>query len=349
MKTIIKTGLFFIVAVAAISCQPGDAKKATDAVEAEKDFPVRVEKIQTRTITRTLEYNANLAAFKEIHYAPASPGRIDKINVEVGDRVKKGQILVETDKTQLLSAQTQLASAKDSYQRIKTLYEQGSIAEQQYEQTKTQYELARQSVDFLLQNTTLLSPVNGIVTGKYYENGELFSGAPNTQAGKAAVISLMQINPVKAIVSISQTHYEDVKEGMKALITTDVVPGEIFEGKITSIYPTIDPMTRTFKTEIIISNPEEKLRPGMSAAIELQIVESEILAVPAISVLKQSGTNNWYIFVNDNGTARQIEVEAGKRFDDQIEIISDEVREGMELIVEGQARLLQGSKIEVVK
>lgn len=350
MKALIKTGLICISALVVASCQPGAKKEAQVPAESEsKVLPVKIEKIQGRSITRTLEYSANLTAFKEIHYAPASPGRIEKINVEVGDRVRKGLVLVEIDKTQLYSAQTQLESAKDSYQRIKTLYEQGSIAEQQYEQTKTQYELARQNVEFLLENTTLASPVNGIITGKYYENGELFSGAPNTQAGKAAVLSLMQINPLKAMVSISQSHYEDVKAGMKANVTTDVIKDEIFEGKITNVYPTIDPMTRTFKTEIIIENPQEKLRPGMSATIQLMLSESDAIVVPAISVLKQSGTNTRYVFVYEKGLARRIEVLPGKRFDDMVEIISPEIREGMELIVEGQARLIDGSEIEIKK
>lgn len=350
MKAINKIGLIFISLTLVISCQP-EANKADAVLEAEevKVFPVRVEKVQKKSIIRTLDYTANLTAYKEIHYAPASPGRIDNINVEVGSRVKKGQILVETDKTQLAAAKTQLASAKDSYDRIKTLYDQGSMAEQQYEQTKTQYELAQQNVDYLIENTTLKSPINGIVTGKYYETGEMFSGAPNTQAGKAAIISLMQINPLKAVVNISQTYYDNVKVGMQAKITTDILPGKVFDGKVTKVFPTIDPMTRTFMTEIVVSNKDEKLRPGMFTNIEMYLEEDEALMLPAISILKQDGINNKFVFVYENGRARKINLTLNKRVDDQVEVISNELTEGMDLIIEGQSKLIDGSSIELVK
>ncbi len=330
------------------SCLPdqGKSKKQSDP-EEEKVFPVRISTIQKDTIVKTLDYTANLKAYKEIFYAPASPGRIDQINVEVGDRIHKGQILVELDKTQLNTAKTQLASATDTYRRMKALYEQGSMAEQQFEQTKTQYELALQNVKFMTENASLLSPINGIVTGKYFENGEMFSGAPNTQIGKAAIVTIMQVNPLKAMVSISQSFYKDVKEGMKAKISTDILPGEEFEGEITQVSPTIDPMTRTFQVEVVVKNPTESLRPGMYADIQIALVEDNAVMLPAISILKQSGTNNRHIFVFENGIARQIEVTIGKRIDDKVEVISSENLEGKKLIVEGQARLINGSEVIV--
>ncbi|MBN1597722.1 MAG: efflux RND transporter periplasmic adaptor subunit [Bacteroidales bacterium] len=326
-------------------------KEETDS-EAEKKsvkvYPVKVEKIKYRDIERTREYTASLVAFKEIHYAPASPGRIDKINVEVGSRVTKGQVLVEIDKTQLNQALTQLATAKSSFQRIDTLYQLGSASEQQHEQVKTQYELTQSNVDFLKENTVLLSPINGIVTGKYFENGEMYSGAPNTPAGKAAVISLMQINPLKALVSIPESFFPVIKEGMIAKITVDVYPGKEFKGKISQVYPVIDNSTRTFQSEIIIDNEKEILRPGMFARIHLKLREEKILAVPSIAVLKQEGTNQKYVFVNDNDMAVRINVNTGDRFDDLIELKMNGIREGMELIVEGQGNLKDGVSLKVV-
>jgi len=348
MKTLLKTGVLITIAASLSLCQmptkPGEEAGAEDSV---KVYPVRVISLGMDSVTRSLEYTANLAAYREIHYAPAQPGRINKINVEVGNRIRKGQVLVEMDKTQLLTAQTQLASAEDSYTRIKTLYDQGSIAEQQYEQAKTQYELALQNVEFLQENTVLKSPVNGVVTGRYFENGEMFSGAPNTQAGKAAIISLMQIDPLKAIVNISQSNYRYVKQGMGAEVSTDILPGQVFEGEVTRVYPIINPATRTFQTEVTIKNPDEILRPGMFTRIKMMVNEEEAVLVPSIAVLKQSGTNNRYVFVSQNGRARRINVEVGKRYNDQVEILSDEVKIGMELIVDGQARLIDGSQIVI--
>ncbi len=349
MKALQRIGLFSFIGLTAIACIPGGPNKGQEALEEEQRvFPVRVQTVERDTITRTLDYSANLTAYKEIYYAPASPGRINKINVEVGDRIREGQILVEMDKTQLNTAMTQLASAEDSYRRIKTLYEQGSFAEQQYEQTKTQYELAKQNVDYLAENVDLESPINGIVTGKYFENGEIFAGAPNTQIGKAAIVTIIQVNPLKAMVSISQSFYADVKSGMRVNISTDLLLDQVFEGTIKTVYPTINPMTRTFDAEVIVKNPGEILRPGMFAKVEIELMEENVLMVPAISVLKQSGTNQRYILLHESGTARRVEVRMGKRIDDQVEVISEEPIEGKQLIVEGQARLVDGSSVQVV-
>ncbi len=86
----------------------------------------------------------------------------------------------------------------------------------------------------------------------------------------------------------------------------------------------------------------------MFATIEIKLKDVEAVVVPAISVLKLEGTNERYVFVNDQGKAKQINVKPGKRFDDKIELISNQIKVGDELIVEGQANLLDGSAIEII-
>jgi len=322
--------------------------QAAEKSEKERVFPVKVQKIKQETISRTLNYTADLIPFKEIHFAPAAPGRINKIFVEIGNHVSRTQVLAEMDRTQLNQAQTQLANASYNFNQIDTLYQLGSISEQQFEQAKTQYELAKSNVEYLAENTTLLSPINGLVTGKYFEDGELYSSAPNTAAGKAAIVSLMQIDPVKAVVNISQIYFPKIKNGMAATISTDIYPNLTFTGNVYKVHPTINTATRTFQVEILIKNEQETLRPGMFTNVELKLEDAQTLMVPAIAVLKQEGTNNRYIFVKENGIARQVEVQIGKHIDDKLELKTNGVKEGTVLIVEGQANLLNGSKIEVV-
>lgn len=344
MKTIQYIGIA-LFALTLASC--ANAEKETTTTE-ERTYPVKVAKVEQEIIDRPLEYTANLVAFKEIYFAPATPGRIGKILVEEDDRIQKGQLLVEMDKTQLNQAKIQYESAKTNFQRIDTLYQLGSASEQQHEQLKTQYELAKMNVEYLSENTRLLSPIHGLVTGKYFENGELFSGAPNTLAGKAAILTLMQINPMKAMVSVSQSYFNQIHKGMNAKIATGIYPDKVFNGKVDKIHPTIDAATRTFKVEVLIDNPKEELRPGMFAAISISLDKSKALVVPSITVLKQEGTNNRFVFVNNNGVAKKVTVAIGKRFDDKIEIIGDEISVGTQLIVEGQANLMNGSKLNVL-
>jgi RND family efflux transporter MFP subunit len=328
-------------------CARPEAGESSSAVK--REYPVRVQTLKMESITRTLDYTANLTAFEEVYFAPASPGRIEKIHVDVGDRVKKNQTIIEMDRTQLQQGRIQLQNARSNFLRLDTLYQLESVSEQQYEQAKTQYEVARSNVDFLEENTSLVSPINGVVTERYYESKEMYSGAPNTSAGKAAVVRLMQINPLKATVSISERYFPEIHKDMTAVIHLDMYPGETFRGKIYRVHPTVNETTRTFKTEILVNNPDEKLRPGMYARVMLELRNEKAITVPAMSVMKQEGTNNRYIYISNGGTARKIRVKIGKRFDDKQEIISDSLKEGMQLVVSGHANLEEGATVKIVE
>jgi RND family efflux transporter MFP subunit len=188
-----------------------------------------------------------------------------------------------------------------------------------------------------------------VVTGKYFEDGEIYSGAPSSPTGKAAVVTVMQINPLKVIVNLSEQYYPLLRKGMKAELTADVYKNEKFSGVIYRISPTISPATRSFGIEIEVPNSSERLKPGMFVRVALDLGEVETFVVPANTVLVQEGTNIRYVFVDENGFAKRIEVLPGKRFDEQVEIISDNLKEKDRLVTQGQARLINGDKIEIEK
>jgi len=330
------------------SCSSGEQKKSsTVARDAEKKEMVKVMELGRRLIARSVEYTATLQAFEEVHLAPASPGRIEAINVEIGNHVSKGAVLVQMDRTQLQQAEIQLKNLETDFKRLDTLQKTGSIAQQQYDQLKTQYEVARSSVAFLTDNTRLKAPFSGIISGKYYEPGEMYSGAPNTPAGKAAILSLVQIDRLKAIVSISEKYFPLIKTGMETEIRCDIYPGKTFTGRIFRIHPTIDPASRSFNVEISIDNREGILRPGMFSRVTLNLDQVEAIVLPALAVLKMQGSNDRYLFIDHNGTAKRIAVTIGKRYDDNVEVISDELKVGDKVIISGQARLLDGMPIQV--
>lgn len=350
--------LFTIAALSGFlltACQPPADKTASDGTSTEaeatvkKESLVRVMNLEKSTIARTIDYNSTLQAYEEVYVAPASPGRIEKIYVEPGDRVKKGQKLFLMDQTQLAQTRIQLKSMEVDITRMETLLETGSITQQAYDQLKTQYDVTNASLKFLENNTTMYAPFSGVITAKYFEDGEIYAGAPNTQAGKAAIVTLMQVNPLKAVLNISESYYPLVNKGMKASMTVDVYDDDEFSGKVILVYPTIDAMTRSFMVEIEVPNNNGNLKPGMFARVSMLVGESETFVVSSNTVLQQEGTNVRYLFVDKNGIAKRYNVTIGKRFDDKIEIISDEVFEGDRIIVEGHTRLMDGNKIKVVK
>lgn len=340
--------LALIMVAALNACSP--AEKKSDIANTEKEArPVKTMVVKKEAIDRTLSYTATLIPFEELNYAPSQPGRINKIHVEVGDRVKKGQTLVEMDRTQLTQAMLQLEDARTMYSRMDTLQKLNSISQQQYDQAKTAFDLATSNVEHLRENTTLTAPFTGIVTAKFYEDGEIYAGAPNPQTGKAAIITLMQIEPMKALVHVSENYYPDIATGMKATTSSDIYPNETFEGSVFKVYPTIDRSSRSFITEIKIANPDEKLRPGMFVRVALELKKDETIMVPAIAVLKQEGTDNRYIFVNENNVARRIDVVIGDRLNDKIEVIADDFSVGKELVIAGQAKLMDNDPIKVIR
>jgi RND family efflux transporter MFP subunit len=135
---------------------------------------------------------------------------------------------------------------------------------------------------------------------------------------------------------------------MKTDILCDIYPDQTYTGVIMRKYPTIDAYTHSFQVEIRIDNPGEKLRPGMFARVDVQLGEVSALVVPAIAVLKMQGSNERYVFLEENGVAKRISVTIGQRFDEMVEVISQDLKEGDQLIITGQSRLVDKVPVEIV-
>lgn len=345
--TAIVTG---IIIISACSSEGGrNNPSAGSATDTEKALvPVRVMTLQKTKIARTIDYTSTVLAYEEVNVAPSAPGRIEKIYVETGDRISKGDNLFLMDRAQLYQLQLQLSSLEKDLSRMDTLLRSGSAKQQAYDQMKTQYDVLKTNVDFMEQNTLLKAPFNGIVTGRYFEDGEMYSGTPTTTTGRSAVVTVMQVNPLKVKVGISEQYYPLIKAGMKAFITADVYPEEEFSGTIFRVAPTISPDTRSFIAEIEVPNRNNLLKPGMFVRVSMDLGEVETFVVPANTVMLQEGTNIRYVFLAEGGMAKRVEVLLGKRFDDMLEILSDNIEPGDQIITDGQARLLNEDRIEIV-
>jgi len=342
--TVLTLGVFILS-----SCNSKQTESAESASKAVKIERIRVFDLQPEEITRSVVYTATMEPFNVVHMAPTSPGRIEKINVEMGDRVKQGEELVRMNDAQLIQAEIQLNNVKINYTRIDTLNKLGSVAAQQYDQLKAQYDAAKENVDFLRKNTILVAPFNGIISGKYFEPGEMYSGSPIATVGKAAILSIIQVEKLKAIVNVSEEYLPFIKNGMEVKLLYDVYPNDEFTGKVIRISPTISKQSRTFEIEISVNNPAEKLKPGIFGRVTIPLEKTSVLVLPAESVLKMQGSNVRYLFKEENGIAKRVEVEIGQRFNDKLEVISKDLKEGDKIVVEGQERLLDGNKVEVVK
>ena len=157
-----------------------------------------------------------------------------------------------------------------------------------------------------------------------------------------------QITPVKLIVNVSENNYTQVRNGDKVAVRLDVYGDEVFEGKISLIYPTVDPATRTFPVEITLANNDLRVRPGMFARATLNFGERQHVVVPDQAVVKQPGAGDYYVYVYKDGKVSYNKVVLGRRMGSEYELISG-VPTHSQVVVAGQSRLADGVAVEVKK
>lgn len=335
-----KINLFFAAASIFMlgACSGGEQTEQTITEEAIES--VRIGSTSLQNVPQETTYTATVQPDKRNNISSSMPNRIKKIYVEVGDHVKKGQVLVDLDASNIIQQKVQLDNLELEYNRAKELVAVGGASQQQLDQITTQFEAAKTAYDNLMENTKLLSPVNGVVTARNYDDGDMAQGP---------ILTVMQINPVKIVINVSETEFTKVKLGMPIDITLDVFGDENFKGRVSLIYPTIDPMTRTFGVEVEIPNASNRVRPGMFARATIDFGARERVIVSDRAVIKRAGSGDRFVYVyNNDGTVTYTQVELGRHVDNYYEVLSG-LAADEQVVVAGQTRLSDGVKVNVVE
>lgn len=327
------------VALLAVMASCSEQKKQMAVVEEKPQ--VRLETVNVQPVAQTQEFTATVDADVVNNISPSVVLRIDKILVEVGDRVQAGQLLAEMDRSNLIQSKTQLDNIQLEYDRQLALYEVGGTSKQLLDAQQVQLDVARTAYDNLKENTQLISPIDGIVTARNYDNGDMYS------AGKP-LLTVQKIVPVKLMIHVSEGFYTQVKEGMPVKIHLDVYKDETFTGKVSLIYPTIDAATRTFPVEITLDNKDMRVRPGMFARVTIDFGTERRVVLPDLAVVKQTGSGDRYVYVYNDGKVDFVKVELGRRTDTRYEVLSG-VSDGASVVVAGQSRLYNGAEVTVVE
>ncbi len=327
------------VALLAVMASCSEQKKQMAVVEEKPQ--VRLETVNVQPVAQTQEFTATVDADVVNNISPSVVLRIDKILVEVGDRVQAGQLLAEMDRSNLIQSKTQLDNIQLEYDRQLALYEVGGTSKQLLDAQQVQLDVARTAYDNLKENTQLISPIDGIVTARNYDNGDMYS------AGKP-LLTVQKIVPVKLMIHVSEGFYTQVKEGMPVKIHLDVYKDETFTGKVSLIYPTIDAATRTFPVEITLDNKDMRVRPGMFARVTIDFGTERRVVLPDLAVVKQTGSGDRYVYVYNDGKVDFVKVELGRRTDTRYEVLSG-VSDGARVVVAGQSRLYNGAEVTVVE
>ncbi len=342
-RKIFASAALFGLALLAVGCGATQEKKETTV---EVVLPqVRISQVNESEVAQTEKFTATIDPFVTNNISSVLGLRIEKINAEVGDMVRKGQLLVEMDSRQYLQSAVQLQNLETDYARMEELYKAGGISKQQLDAQATQLEVSRHATNNLKENYQLLSPISGIVTNRSFDPGDVYM-----PTGAGGILTVMQIDKLKVMANIPERYFPQVKLGMPVDITLEIYPNETFEGKVSLIYPALNSATRTFEVEITVNNSSNKLRPGMMCTATLAFGTENHVLVPDIAVLKQSGSSERYLFVIDpaTSTADRRTVEIGRIIGNSYEIISG-VEDGEDVVIAGMQKLIEGDKVKVLK
>jgi len=325
-------------AAALMACGGKSKRQGETAGAAAEKVLIATAKVTSEVIDRQVQFSSSIEPNQKNNISGIA-GRIDKINVRVGDHVQRGQLLVVMDQTQYTTTMVQLADLEQNYDRMKTVFDAGGVSQQQLDQMEAQLKVLRETAANLKDNTELLSPIDGVVTARNFDPGDQAAGMP--------VLQVMEIGTVKVISSLSEQYFPLIKLGLPVDITVDVLPGKQFKGRISLIYPTIDPTSRTFKIEVSIPNGGNVLRPGMFSRSSVNLGKVEAVLAPDLAVQKQTGTNERYVFVIEgDSVARRRVVQVGEQLGDRY-IVDSGLTAGEAVAVTGPTKLIDGTPVKV--
>ena len=330
-----------VIVLMTAGCGNSTQKQTEQTVATVQEDPsVSVQQVFVQDVVQDATYTSTVQAYVKNNIVPQTAGRITKINVEIGDRVKKGQVLAEIDKVQLQQAQLQLHNAEVELERLRALYKAGGLSKSDLDAIELQYNVTKTQVQNLIENTTLLSPIDGVITARNYDAGDMYSMS-------APIFTVEQIKPVKLLVGVSESDYSKISKGDKVTVKADAFPDLTFDGKIERIYPTIDPTTRTFTVEVVVPNNYSTLRPGMFSRVTVNFGTNRNVVIPDVAVVKQQGSGERFVYIlNEDGTVSYQKVELGRRMGAEYEVLSG-VENGAMVVTGGQIRLKDGIKVSV--
>lgn len=352
MKTsIIAAAIGLLVALS--GCGKKQEPTLTKAKAEDRDMSVSI------TATGTIE------PVTKVEVGTQVSGIIDKIFVDYNSVVKKGQVIAELDKTNLLSelssaesnlsnAQSDLTYQKSNYERYKTLYDKGLIAANDFEQARLSYEQSRQQVAIAQQNVakaktnlgyaTITAPIDGVVLSKEVEEGQTVASAMTTPT---LFILAQDLTDMRVIADVDEADIGEVRDGQRVTFTVDAFPDDVFEGRVTQVRQEATTESNVVTYEVVISAPNEdlKLKPGLTANVTIFTAERDgVLCVPtkalkfnpADDLLPQGMTieesdARTRVWVTDGNVLKAIPVETGIVSDGFTQITSG-IKAGQEVV-----------------
>lgn len=336
-----------IVAVSASIILNSCGGKGETKPEAEKKLQaVKIREIVTESFSEVYNVVGIVKPYEEAKVSSEEGGLITYQPFDKGSRVSKGQILVrlrkDQDEASFDQAQTQFELAKSNFERVEKLYNENVTTEQEYTNAKFQLEIASKTVSVLetrLSKSYVESPISGVVNNKFMSKGEVCG--PGTP-----ILNVVDVSRVKISAGIPESYIGEVTKGSPVKITFAVYPGEEFTGTVNYVAPTLNAVNRTFEIEIVMNNRDGRLKPEMSADIEVtkSFIE-EAIVLPQDLIIDFG--NDKFVFVLENDVVRKKSITLGGRNKNNT-LVTGGIRKGEKLVIEGFQSLTDGDKVQVI-
>lgn len=277
--------------------------------------------------------------------APSLPGELVRLSIELGDKVRKGEVIGKIDtkvnNVQVESLELAVAKMETDFERNKSLYEGNALSESQFLDSKFAYQTQKLKLKQLKQqiaDSYIKSPLNGIITVKNHVAGEFIgAGTP--------VASVVDINSLKINVFVNESEVRYIRINQEVKITSDVYADTNFLGIVTYISPNAD-QNFNYTIEVQIKNKAKDyvLRPGNYVKVYFHPeTKKEALQIPKKALI--AGIKNAYVYVAKEQRAQRRKITVGRENGSYIEVLSG-LKAGEKVVVDGQINIVDGSLIE---
>ncbi len=335
-----------IIIVMLTGCNP---RSNQEKPVVERRINISVSQVKSERMEVNLRYSGTVEASQTIPLNFQTTGTVEKVFVDAGDAVKKGQLLATIDKSDNQNmyeiTNSKYQQAKDAYDRLKTVHDQGSLSEIKWVEMETNLAQAKSSLDISKNNLdkcSMRAPVNGIIGRRNIEPG--MSSITLT----SSPFDLVEITTVYVKIAVPENEIGKIRKGNIANAVVSALNNKQFEGEITNLSPVADAFSRTYDAKIIVKNQNLELKPGMVCDVILNLkTEKEMVLVPYQCVSKDP-EGNTYVFVVDSNrkTVKKQIIKTGYYNSDKLEVLTG-LTQGQTIVTEGKDKLSDNSLISL--
>src|SRR5947199_634934 len=299
-----------------------------------------------------------LVANKQSKITPKISGKVVRLNFDVGDKVRAGDVLAVLESTnleaQLDEAQAALNEAEREYARQSTLWKQGVASRAGYDAAEGQVKAARARVEEIRSNMhdmVVRAPFDGTIATKSTEVGEVISSVIMGQVAgtlpAGAICTLVDLNTLEVEADVNESSIAQLHEGQPAEVAVDAFPGRKWRGVLRQIIPTADRAKATVKVKVKILDPGDRLLPEMSATanfLNAQRSDAELKEPAKLWLPKRAVVDGKVAVIGADNHVRLRSVQTGDTRESMIEIRSG-VREGERVVTDGVDQLKDGELV----